>query len=122
GRQLIQLGSSTVKSGSTIISGPLGTGTITVSHTTGSDQGAPLVAWGADRTLDTPITFTTTGTTFNFASTNDGDTQHTLTLGGTITVPGNGSLILGNTIGASCTNFRNGSGNVNINGDIQLTG
>ena len=58
GRQLIQLGTSTVMSGPTIVSGPFGTGTITVSDTTGNDQGAFLVAYGADRTLDNPIAFT----------------------------------------------------------------
>ena len=89
GRQLIQLGTSTVKDGSgNIVSGPLGTGTITVSDTVGNDQGAHLVAWGANRTLDNPIAFTATGTTFNFASTLDDTGHYSLTLGGAITDTG----------------------------------
>jgi fibronectin-binding autotransporter adhesin len=122
GRQLIQLGTSTVMSGSTIVSGPLGTGTITVTDTTGSDQGAHLVAFGANRTLNNPIAFTATGTVFNFTSSLDDAGQHnTLTLGGDISVPASATLTLNNGIGTS-NNQRNGSGDVIINGNISLAG
>ncbi len=123
-RQLIELGSSSVKSGATIISGPFGTGTVTETNDTGNDQTPFFVAWGADRTLDNPITLgsATASGTINFGSTSD-DTTHTLTLTGDVTVPTtSASLVMNNAIGASGANFRNGTGDVNINGNVLLTG
>ena len=76
-----------------------------------------MVAWGADRRLDNPITL---NGTFNFASTLD-DTQHTLTLGGDITLSASGALLMGNSIGTA-GNQRNGSGDVIINGNVLLNG
>ena len=120
GRQFIQLGTSTVMSGSTIVSGPLGTGTITLSDTTGNAQAPYLIAWGADRTLNNPIAFTANGTALSFASSVD-DSRHTLTLGGNISVAANATLSMENNFGIA-NNQRNGSGDVNVNGNISMTG
>jgi autotransporter-associated beta strand protein len=124
-RQLIQLNTSSVTNQSgNILSGPLGTGVITETNEPGTDQTPFLVAWGADRTLHNPITL---NGTLNFAASLDDTAQHTLTLGGNITVPANASLLLGNGKGVISTphvsgdNYRNGSGDVIINGNVLLT-
>ena len=69
GRQVLQIVVSSVTSGSTIVSGPFGTGTIDMLHenfTSINNQNPLFQAWGADRTIDNPITIE--GTAVNDAS------------------------------------------------------
>jgi autotransporter-associated beta strand protein len=141
-REIIQLGTSTVKNGQgQIISGPLGTGRIISTENpncgTGicSSQFPAYQPWGADRTLDNDITMRGI---FLVSQVNDtaGITPHTLTFNGTITVPE--SVGFGGTSGSgppnasrilvnngpntlATTNNTRGSGDVAVNGDVLLS-
>jgi autotransporter-associated beta strand protein len=109
----VQIGSSSVLSGPTIVSGPLGTGTVTIS----SGAGSSLEAFGAARTVDNPFNLSTNQSLLMVQGTQD------LTLSGAIsgtaglTMNGSAKLILGgvNTyVGATSVN----SGTMLVNGSM----
>ena len=113
-KQVIQLGSSTVKSGSTIVSGPLGTGGITINPASPSNGGITyLEAYGGNRTLDNDIEMVHTASLY--VTTSVGEANHSLTLNGTVTLDQNATIL---TDSASS----GGSGDLIFNGNVMLTG
>jgi fibronectin-binding autotransporter adhesin len=128
-RQDIQIASSSVKSGNAIVSGPFGTNAITVTPDVGfagaNNQNPYFQAYGADREVDNDITV---NGSMLFASslddTSSGDTAHrTLTLGGTITVPGNGSFLQFPLKQIAAGSARlDGAGDTVFTGNMLLTG
>jgi autotransporter-associated beta strand protein len=145
GRQVLQIGNSSVTNGSTIVSGPFGTGTIDILHefsTTSNNNQNPLMqAFGADRTIDNPMiiedkavndsntTLVIPNNNIQFTSTKD-DTENSatahrkLTFNGLVTIKGEAQFALNGLIqaNASPASNRDGCGDVVFNGDVQLSG
>jgi hypothetical protein len=129
GRQLVQLNSNSVAG----VSGPLGTGPIAI-HTESLVSGAitnqaPYFSpFGADRTLYNDINLinvlTSTGSTpiqsyptmYNVGSA--GDTLHTLTLNGAISVQTNASVLQN----SAAANQTSAAGDLIVNGTVLLGG
>jgi autotransporter-associated beta strand protein len=139
GNANVQIGSSSVLSGSTIISGPLGTGTVTIN----SGAGSSFEAVGAARTVNNPFVQSTNQSVLMVQGTQDltlngvisgpsGLTKNgtaTLTLGGintyTNTTTVNSGTLLVNGSLASSPSVNAGStlgGTGTINNDISLSG
>jgi fibronectin-binding autotransporter adhesin len=124
GRQIIQIGSSSVKSGSTIVSGPFGTGPINTKNDnfTGVNNQTPYFqAYGADQTVDNDINCDTQCTINIVGSTgtqNEDTGVHMLTFAGTLTVPASVTIAQNNQL----TGHGIGPGDVVFNGNILLGG
>lgn len=113
-------GSSSVLSGSTIVSGPLGTGTLTLgSATTGN--ASSVEALGGARTIDNPIALPFNQSNLVVRGSNDLTLNGAISGFGSVTMNGTGKLILTGT--DSYTGGASGITNVNsgtmlVNGSL----
>ena len=116
----IQIGSDSTLSGPTIVSGPLGTGTVTVSSSTGT----AFEAFGAARTVDNPFTFSTNQSNLMVQGSQDLTLNGAISGSASVTMNGTAKLILngantyvGGATGATAVN----SGTLLVNGSVVTT-
>jgi len=115
------LGSSTTLSGSTIVSGPIGTGTLTVG-TAASAATSSIEALGGAQTIANPISVPSLTAALIVRGSNDLTLSGNITGSGSVTMNGTGTLTLSGP-NSTFLNFTNvNSGTLLVNGTLTASG